>query len=55
MKELWYYFETLFYVDKKSLKAVRKAKTCKDYKEAVEQLVSSCAINNELHKDMHFR
>ena len=55
MKELWYYLESLFHADKKSLKMIRKAKTCKDYNEAVRHLVATSMLNTDSHKEMHFR
>lgn len=46
MKELWFYMHTLFEHPEKPYKAIRKAKTLRDYEDAVQLLIQSCAFRN---------
>ncbi|MEE1312904.1 MAG: tRNA-dihydrouridine synthase family protein [Lachnospiraceae bacterium] len=45
MKELWFYYGSLFPEGKKYLKKIKKSQNLKDYHEIVYQLVKQCEMN----------
>lgn len=48
MKELWFYFGTIFPDGKKYLKKIKKSQKVKDYMAAVEELVKNCELDERI-------